>query len=168
MKKFKPLYTFASLWKQFVLFTKNWRRKPTGELVNKDTLELDNATITTLNGEEHPSVKPLYFHPITVYATTAILTMIIINNDATAFTKTTFLQYVLDNYESARILVNGAIKAGSYYLSPAYLRVKSNAVFIVGIDNNGTPHNEDSSQISFTSIVESEGTLFFDSVNKIN
>ena len=39
MKKFKPLYTFASLWKQFVLFTKNWRRKPTGELVVKDKLE---------------------------------------------------------------------------------------------------------------------------------
>lgn len=44
MKKFKPNYSFADLWKQFVLFTKNWRRKSTGELVNKDTLELGDVT----------------------------------------------------------------------------------------------------------------------------
>ena len=44
MKKFKPLYTFASLWKQFVMFTKNFRRKDTGELVCKDTLELGDVT----------------------------------------------------------------------------------------------------------------------------
>lgn len=40
MKKFKPNYSFADLWKQFVMFTKNWRRKSTGELVSKDKLEL--------------------------------------------------------------------------------------------------------------------------------
>lgn len=44
MKKFKPNYSFADLWKQFVMFTKNWRRKSTGELVNKDTLELGDVT----------------------------------------------------------------------------------------------------------------------------
>lgn len=52
MKKFKPLYTFASLWKQFVLFTKNWRRKPTGELVNKDKLELEDVTANDITAND--------------------------------------------------------------------------------------------------------------------
>ena len=52
MKKFKPNYSFADLWKQFVMFTKNWRRKSTGELVNKDTLELGDVTANDIEAND--------------------------------------------------------------------------------------------------------------------
>ena len=74
----------------------------------------DLVVTGSINGEENPSVKPLYYHPITLVNTTnmARITCLIFNNDSTEFTLSTFADY-MDNLftevgSTTRIMISGA------------------------------------------------------------
>ena len=93
----------------------------------------DLSVTGTINGEENPSVKPVYCHP--VYITSEVtegggkesrLMFLIFNNSSTAFTMTTFIAYIkglMDN--GAYIAVDGYIKTGESRILTAYAVFKS-------------------------------------------
>lgn len=169
MKKFKPLYTFASLWKQFVMFTKNWRRKPTGELVNKDKLEVEDITATVINGEENPSVKPVYCHPINFQYSTSggrvyFISCLIFNNDSTPFTSDSWFDYVMGLITDygAIIMASGAVWSGTKALVATNISDNgSGGMAIRGLLDGTTDF------YSITKPDLRDGT-FTDGVNKIN
>ena len=129
------------------------------------------AVASAIAGGNVDNAKPLYFHPITIYlANNYSLTMIIINNDGNAFTKTTLLQYL--KTAKGRFLINGSYYQsgeGGFYLSPAYANVNTEGttVFLIGIDSNGDNHTRAENTISFDTIINNAST-FEDEVNKIN
>lgn len=119
------------------------------------------------------AVKPIYFHPITIYTIgitgvlDSILTMIIINNSSEAFTKNSLITYLKAPETKGRYLVNGAIKGDDYYLSPAYVNETNDVLYVLGVDSAGNRHTSSVNQINFETIVLNAVT-FEDEVNKIN
>lgn len=114
------------------------------------------------------NAKPLYFHPISIYSSGSwILSLFIINNNPTAFTKETFLAYI-KSLTIARFICSGAYHTETYYLSPAYVFYKENDPhsYLVGIDNLGNNHHDTDNEINFDNIVTN--STFYDGVNKIN
>lgn len=127
----------------------------------------DNAWV--YNSEDKIDItntKPLYFHPIAIGLTSKYyLTMIIINNDSTPFTRETFIAYL--KAQTGRFLVNGAYYDASFYLSPSYVQKATDTMYLIGIDSTGTGHTSTANTISFDTIVSGSST-FEDEVNKIN
>lgn len=128
---------------------------------------------TLIEAGQTENAKPIYLHPITInYGGLSILTMLIFNNDDSAFTRESLVAYLKDSKTKGRYLVNGALFNASYYLSPAYCAIASSGteegkLILIGIDSTGYTHSSATDPINFESIISDSGT-FVDEVNKIN
>ena len=133
----------------------------------------DLSVSGAINGEENPSVKPIYCHPIVItYSSPQIrVTCLIFNNDPTPFTLSTFKDWIDDLYtkigDTIRIMMSGA-----YYLSGDN-HVLIASYFFKGVTNYGisglieTGASESVSNINFNSVFPADCS-FTDGVNKIN
>lgn len=132
---------------------------------------LDVATKEDIEGGTLENAKPLYFHPITiVLAGQYAITMIIINNQSEAFTKTTLIQYLSAETTRGRYMLNGSYYTSGedgFYLSPSYVIYRNNDLYLYGIDSNGVTHSNAVNQIYFSNVLNN-ATTFEDEVNKIN
>lgn len=134
-----------------------------------------DLTVTgSINGEENPSVKPLYFHPISIYLSGSyVFTMIIINNNPTAFTKETLSTFLKNEETRGRYLLNGGYYGiyndEAFYLSPAYVIYNTTyqQLLVVGVTNKGQIVGASGIRIDFDDII-TNATTFEDAVNKIN
>lgn len=147
-----------------------------GELADFEGDVSINGDLTvsgSINGEENPSVKPIYCHPITInFGAYSILTMLIFNGDGTPFTKETLIAYLKAETTKGRYMVNGALYSTNYYLSPAYCAVATSGteegnLILLGVDSAGTAHGSSNDPINFETIIMNAGT-FNDEVNQIN
>lgn len=131
--------------------------------------QLETQIKSVIESGQVDNAKPLYFHPIAIGLTGSYyLTMIIINNDATAFTRQTLT--ALLKADSGRYLVNGNYFVSGddgYYLSPAYAQHNQGNLYLVGIDSKGSAHTSSVNAINFENMIANSGT-FEDAVNKIN
>ena len=125
------------------------------------------------SGDLINDVKPIYCHPITIYISgVAVLTMLIFNNQSTAFTKTSLIAYLKADSTKGRYMVNGAYYTSTYYLSPAYCNIAPSGtlegkLILTGVDSNGSVHSANVGPIDFENIIDT-ATTFEDEVNKIN
>ena len=136
----------------------------------KQLQEIADARVEALvEGGTLDNAKPLYFHPITIYNNQTdnqySLTMIIINNDSNAFTRTSLKSYIKE--KTGRFLLNGCYKTDTYYLSPSAISIANNVLYVIGVDNTGTMHSTSNAQINFETLVDNAND-FTDNVNKIN
>jgi len=145
--------------------------------MSKDLAVAGDATFQgAINGETNPSVKKIYCHPIAiVYSNSdsdgvyARLTMLVFNNTNTAFTKSSFAQWLKDLYDlnsNAKVLTSGALTKDTVTLIASYIRWTGNAFDLVGI-NASTGQNGTFSGISLDSLI-SANSIFEDGVNAIN
>ena len=129
-----------------------------------------NLTVTgSINGESSPSLKPIYYHPIYVYQgiTTNIksarVSFVILNNDGTAFTNSTFrakAKELMDN--GAYLQCNGHCIASTDVNYDLFLAIKTGGTYkVLGNDYQG--NNAD---FDFDEMIS--GGAFNDGVNKIN
>lgn len=117
---------------------------------------------------EDASFKPIYCHPITIFATNYLLTMLIFNNNPNAFTTNSLKSYL--KTAEGRFMVNGAYWVSGengYYLSPACCRVYEDVIYLLGVDSKGVAHLERTNTINFENIID-DASAFADEVNKIN
>lgn len=133
--------------------------------VGGDLAVTGDVTAASFNGD---NAKPLYFHPVTIYDGSEKLRLefIIINNDPTAFTWSTFKAFVIALSVSfgsvARFLCNGAYydSVNASLVVTQVMDVTSNYLRVWGLDSTGTNRYKDIQ--SFTP------AEFYDGVNKIN
>lgn len=141
-------------------------------LAGKD-ISIGSATISgnlsvsgAINGEENPSVKPIYCHPIVlqldddnafVYAE-----CLIFNNTETPFTWASFKTY-LQSFVGTIMLTGGCKdKANNKVVITTMLRNTGTSIFIYGVSVNGE-------QALLTNIDLASKTITLqDNVNKIN
>ena len=117
---------------------------------------------------EDKSIFPMYLHPITIYDPNHFsLSLIVLNNDVTPFTKETLVNYI-KSLGNARFLLTGSIYEETYYLAPAYLLLHNNNLYVVGIDSTGTSHSQTLNTINFETYINPSSVSFYDGVNKIN
>ena len=125
----------------------------------------------SINGEEHPSVKPIYCHPIAIFDVTNadttkrfMLTCLIFNNSNTPFTKETFEQFVQDIQPSGggygRIMISGGYN--KLILSSLTWKTATQKLLIEGWDYSTNDYDNKEIDLSSSSIT------FNDGVNKIN
>ena len=107
-----------------------------------------NLTVTgSINGESNPSVKPIYYHGISLQTadfTTAIINLMILNNSNAYFTISAIRQWILDIVSDATSLLincNGNVKE---YLD---LNSVSRSGHVVAIFTNQTLIAEEKIQI---------------------
>ena len=149
----------------------------TGDVgVGGDLSVIGNAILPEINGEENPSVKPIYCHPCFVNTEFTegeyegrkyLFTCLIFNNDPTPFTLATFMSYVsnLCNNYGAKIMISGAmydlvnsIIATCIEYDETYEKVVLKGL-VSGSSNVGV--------VGFTTM-NASNTTFADGVNKIN
>lgn len=150
----------------------------TGDVgVGGDLEVTGNAVLPEINGEENPSVKPIYYHPITTFNNREsdgkkkfALGFTILNNSNVAFTKDAFIQWIKDLVDNvpnnvARLNVDGGYDD---ILSIAYIYCyKDNNEYyaiIVGFTSLG--YDEKSPIILDNLLLDA--VSFDDGVNKIN
>ena len=133
----------------------------------------DLSVTGSINGEENPSVKPIYYHPCYLRADNGEaggdnrevrISCMILNNDATPFTKDTFIAYIknlMDN--GALINTDGYIQTGANTYGTLVLMRKSGENYGLLFFNDSTGM---SSVVLDTYTVHT--TEFIDGVNKIN
>ena len=146
----------------------NWVYNSEDKTPNLLDAQTENDVKALIEGGTIENAKPLYFHPISIIITgtnIGYFTLFIINNSSTAFTGSTLINYIKNT--SGRYLVNGAYKTSSYYLSPSYVSTSENAIYLIGVDNQGDIHASSQNVIDFESIIAS-ANIFNDNVNKIN
>lgn len=167
--------------------TENIEVKPDGQLVlqrnTKDLVVQGDAVFTgdidAQNGVlqidqiELPagaaqSVKKIYFHPITLVGTGTQYTdandrlfFIILDNSSTAYTMTTFRNFLM-GLSGARFLCNGFIVRASKVYIPAYLLATNETITIV------TYNITDGSQYNYVCTSEISEYTLYDGVNPIN
>lgn len=140
----------------------------------KQLEEIANARVKALvEGGTLENAKPIYCHPVNLVKTSGdnrfILTMLIFNNDGTAFTLATWKTW-LDNLAtslggSVTIMCSGYYKnSDNEITSASYIYKSSNSYGL-----NGGKYNE----LAFQDIYGSwenmfEGATLSDNVNKIN
>lgn len=119
------------------------------------------------------NAKPIYCHPITMgyivdSGNNFAVTMLIFNNEATAFTWATFktwLNNLITKIETVRILTSGYCKIEGNIFPADYLFATSSAKQVVSVPGV----IDDAKLLDLTSIWASMSpTQFFDGVNKIN
>lgn len=178
----KPLFHFADLWKCFVKLFKNVDRVTTEDgttLYAKDNLAIDgNLGVSgdvliegSINGEENPSVKPVYFHPIVIIQETHADTsdvesrcnLFILDNNPTPYTVETLTSKLTDLLEAgAYILMNGYYKSGSTIYNLYSLQKFSKGIYkFYGNDTTGR------GSVDLTDILNNRCNMN-DGVNKIN
>ena len=117
-----------------------------------------------INGETLPSVKPIYFHPITAEGTDFAIQCLILNNDPTQFDGNTFLAHIKDLMDNgAAIIANGAVNvSGTIGYVYAISKLAENNYIVVFNTNNAIQ--------SSANLDTLWATLYFfkDGVNKIN
>lgn len=133
----------------------------------------DLAVSGSINGEENPSVKPIYIHPITLVngngGTYMRATVLLFNNDPTPLTKYTFIDFIDNLYtqvgETIRIMSSGTILDNDNVYILSYFGKSTNGYYFAGNNINGAI----SQTITFnTEQLLNRITDFFDGVNKIN
>lgn len=136
----------------------------------------DLSVTGKINNVTDPSVKPIYCHPIQIERVesdvqTAELTMLIFNNSATAFTKTSFLDWLDDLFTSVgstiRIMISGGWKQSGQnsLLVASYLgKYASDSYYIMGMALTGVALIETFTREEFEEFI----TSITDGVNKIN
>ena len=134
----------------------------------------DLVVTGSINNEENPSVKPIYCHPIQIERVedniqTAELTMLIFNNSATAFTKTTFLNWLDDLFSTVgstiRIMASGGWKSSGALMVASYIgKYGANNYYLMGIASSGNASIETLTREEMEEFI----TSLTDGVNKIN
>ena len=115
------------------------------------------------------NAKPIYLHTININTDNfsgayARMSCHILNNDPTAFTKSTLLNEV----KKGRILVSGAYYTSSLYLAAPFIFASADDVYLSGVDTNGVVHTSANNQIDFGEMLLSSQSTLADSVIKIN
>ena len=121
----------------------------------------------SINGEENPSVKPIYFHGIEMSNSTdmTVLELHVLNNTETKINTPAKVVAWANSIEGeVRIPVNGCIKYNNvYYQAYLILKNSSNKYYIYYVSATG---------LSYTGFSDVDLTTIFtagnDSVNKIN
>ena len=130
----------------------------------------------SINGEENPSVKPIYCHPIRIYTTdntddtSYMMSIMIFNNSATPInSRTALINWLTDLYNLVGSVVT--VNASGFYktiTSTAYMYIySSGGTLHFGVDGRGSTNK----WISIDTIEEQflDGTCYVsDGVNKIN
>ena len=121
----------------------------------------------SINGEENPSVKPIYYHPCYVYAelnhaVKGRFTFVILDNNSTAYTLTTGIAKIKELMDiGALIQCNGFIIHDAKYYN-VYMMLKSEDHYYVYA-------NSDSDEVTNVLDLDEIGLSYFsDGVNKIN
>lgn len=133
----------------------------------------DLSVTGKINNESDPSVKPIYCHPVYIQFNREFddgifaLTMLIFNNSASAFTKTTFVAWLNTLFTAnadAKVLTSGFFKT----FPACCLKNKNSSEgcqLLVAKDNTELQ----SFNINYANdIVENDDCIFEDGVNKIN
>ena len=144
-------------------------------VVNATTsMSAPSGSFSTLNGESNPSVKPLYYHPIYIqFIQTidgvdheiAIVQCVILDNQSTPYTNSTFFAKIRDLMDNGAIInCNGPAKEqATDTFGSAYLFAKTGSqyrLYLFDTLSAGKYINIDRTDLSI-------GT-FNDGVNKIN
>ena len=136
--------------------------------------QLESIIKEQVEGGQLSNAKPIYCHPISfVYSPTSCrITCLIFNNDATAFTATTFADWLNALYlkiGTVRIMCSGAFIANENSTSltiASYMGTGSSGYYLMGVDINGiynAVYRYTSKDDFISKLVE-----FADAVNKIN
>lgn len=125
----------------------------------------DLSVTGSINGEENPSVKPIYFHPVYIQDDTSgsegRYTFFILDNNPTAYTFDTFKTKVKELMDAdALIQVNGYFIKEATIFQIYILGKFSNSYRIYGVNNSGNRQFFDLDNIT--------ASQFADGVNKIN
>ena len=139
-----------------------------------------NATTSisapVINGESHPSVKPIYFHPLTIYGTSLTIgekaykllgTAIILNNSDSSLGSLSVIQtYMIGKF--TRLNFSGRIVnlTDSKEINVCQLIITADHCYVVGLEADGTWHDDSQNQLDLISVISNIGAL--DGVNKIN
>lgn len=131
---------------------------------------IESIATDLIEGGTIENAKPIYCHPITLYKHSGsypqyILSMLIFDNNPTAYTKTT-LKQLLQSFVG-RVLVSGSYLTATAYLSPSFISAQENALYLVGTDTEGNPHDDVNNPIDFSTLID-DATYYADAVNKIN
>lgn len=138
--------------------------------VGGDLTIVGNAVLPEINGEQNPSVKPIYCHPVYIKYNREFdsgvveITCLIFNNLATAFTKQSFIDWLNNLYTvnaSAKILVSGFFKQKP--VCCLKYSSASNSILILA----DTDTASSSAYLQYEDLLL-ETTIFEDGVNKIN
>lgn len=128
----------------------------------------DLSVSGSINGEENPSVKPIYCHPLMIYNQyhKYCVCCFVFNNDSTPFTLESFKTWFADLYTAVgatiRVLLTGGYKS---ILAVSLLGYNGTNYFIIGKGADGEIVSLQSSSLDF---FDDATTTFTDGVNKIN
>ena len=132
----------------------------------------DLSVTGSINGEETPSVKPIYYHPIYIIQNTHTdtddvecrCTLVVMDNSSTPYTATTLLAKLKELMDlGAYIQINGYFKDSSSVVNNIYMAQKfgENDYRVYGNNTAGR------TQTAIENIIN-ERTDIADGVNKIN
>lgn len=130
------------------------------------SIDGDFSVTGSINGEENPSIKPIYYHPIYITDDTSNnekrLSFVILDNNSTAYTFDTFKAKVKELMEAgAFIQCNGYFVKSGIGIFNAYILLKSGGnYYLYGNDYQGSREPVSLDDITATS--------FSDGVNQIN
>lgn len=149
-----------------------------GAIFNGSITISGNLTVTgSINGEPTPSLKPIYFHPLTIYSAGVVigaqtykffLSASILNNSPSQLSGSLadVQSYVAGHFN--RLNVSGvAFRFDDLQTVHAIqLYIDASHIYLVGIEQDGTTHDEGSNQIDLESVKTS--IYVIDGPNKIN
>ncbi|MBO7731982.1 MAG: hypothetical protein J6S67_05500 [Methanobrevibacter sp.] len=128
----------------------------------KQLEEIANARVESLvEGGTLENAQPIYFHPVTLTGTNTRVSLIILNNSATPFTKTSLKQFML-NLSDARFLISGYFNKDNVSYVTSYILIDSGEIKLTGLN---LASNTDT---VLTIDIENDFTSLNDGVNKIN
>ena len=134
-----------------------------------------DLTVTgSINGEENPSVKPIYCHPIHItnaqeaFKYNIRVSCLIFNNDDTPFTKSSLKQLLLTTNNIRLVITGGCyVKATEKTVIASYIYENNDTLYLMGIDTAGNIV-QTIENINFGDVLDDTNTNFADSPNKIN
>ena len=143
------------------------------------TIDGDLSVTGSINGESNPSVRPVWFHPLTLYSGGNTITInekeysllgsaTILNNSQSALNGSLANIYsamlgAFTRLNTSMILYN---LTDDITIHVIQLYVEENHIYVIGFDSQGIRHDESANAIDLYSVRENINVV--DAVNKIN
>lgn len=161
-----------------------WSKKEVERLANEEATQIienaESGTISNILGLDNDgglvkeardsAVKPIYCHPITINGTNLKLTCLILNNSATPFTASSFVDWIDVLYTqinaTVRIMISGGYKDNNVVYIASYMGYSesSQQYYLSGIATDGTAYTTNYDRADFLNLFSS----LDDGVNRIN
>lgn len=144
------------------------------------TIEPARINVANINGETNPSVKPIYFHPLTLYTGGSPVTIgeksfgpiigsaTILNNTSTAISGklSSIYNYVLDKFTRLNVTMSLYNRTDGKILNVVQLYIIEEHIYCIGVYSDGTRVDESLNTIDLYELLDTLNVI--DGSNKIN